>query len=254
MSVTAGALSKVTIGQTTASLLSAAATGGTGPYTYQWYMSLTPGFTPGAGNLVAGATALSQSFSGLQSGKIYYFAVIATDTGAGSATSTSSLLQVNLSAGGQNQNQFTESVVVGQLDQYFNYNSMAVQIDASQATPLTAGQPVKMVDSAGGVPKVVACAANSDNVLGFINYNVKDAAYAAGAMCQISLAGNVIYLVAVGAIARGAQVQVDLSYIGGVKTKTGSSGASIVGWAVDKATAAGQLIRVHVSTPSFAVA
>jgi lysophospholipase L1-like esterase len=51
-----------TLGTVTSSSISAsttAASGTTGPYTNQWYASTTSGFTPGAGNLIAGATGLN---------------------------------------------------------------------------------------------------------------------------------------------------------------------------------------------------
>lgn len=253
MSFAAGALSEVQIGKTTASLSSAAATGGTGPYTYQWYRSTSSGFSPGAGSLISGATSLTLADSGLNPGGIYYYVVVATDTGNGNVTVNSSQLQVNLIPD-QTQNQFSQSSVLGMTDERFNYNSIPVEIDSSQVGSLVAGQAVKVIASAGGVPKVVGCAANSDEVFGFINYDIKSAFYVAGSKAEVSQGGNVIYLVAIGAINRGAQVQLDLSYTGGVKTITTSSGANIVGWAFDQASAAGQLIRVKLSAPSYAFA
>jgi hypothetical protein len=80
--------------------------------------------------------------------------------------------------------------------------------------------------------------------------------FPAGAACEISQAGNFMWLYAVAPIARGAQVQADVSTPGQglVKTITGSSGADIVGYAFDKAVSAGQLIRVRLTVPSFAKA
>jgi hypothetical protein len=251
MPITAGTLSKIQIGTTTASVSATAAVSGSAPYTYQWYRSTTSGFVPAAGNLVSGATSLGLLDSGLVPGTQYYYKVVSIDAIAGSA----SYAQLGVfTAPVQNQNQFAQTVVLGKVDQLYSYNTLSVEIDSTETGTLLAGQAVKMYDRAGGVPKVVACAANSDEVLGFINYNIKDASYVAGKRCEISMAGNVIYLISVGAIARGAQVQLDLSYAGGVKTITGSSGAKVVGWAMDKATGDGQLIRVHLRTPSFTVA
>lgn len=254
MSVTAGALSKTLIGSSTASLSSAAATGGTGPYTYQWYRGATTGFTAAASTAVAGATSLTLVDTGLTPSTTYFYKVIALDTGAGSATSTSASLEVDTAVGNPNINSFAQSNILGAVDQAFNYNTRAVQIDTSSAGGLKPGQAVKIVDNGGGVPKVVECSANSDNVFGFINYNFKNVVFNAGDRCEISQKGNVLYLTAVGAISRGVQVQLDLSYIGGVKTKTGSSGACVVGYAYDNATLAGQLLRVTVDVPSFTVA
>ncbi len=249
MGLTAGALSKITVGTTTASVSATAATSGSAPYTYQWYKSTSSGFIPGAGNIVSAATSLGLSQTGLTAGVTYYYNVVAIDAAAASVTYTQ--LGV-VTAPVQSQNMFVMSPVIGQVDQNFNYNTLPVQIDASETGTLLPGQAVKMYDSAGGVPKVVACAANSDGCLGFINYNVKDATYVAGDRAEISMDGNVMYLISVGAIARGARVQMNLTYVGGVKTVS-ADGASIVGWAMDKATGDGQLIRVHIQTPSFAI-
>ncbi len=252
MALTAGAISLVQNSPTSPQLAATAASGGTGPYTQQWYKSTTTGFSPGGGNIIAGATALTLSDSGNIPGTVYYYKVVYTDTGASNATVTATQLAVTTLPPVQQPNQFAQTEQLGMIDLRFDYNTVAVQIDAAQATPLYAGAAVKMVDSAGGVPKVIGCAANADGVLGFINYDVKSVAFVAGSNAEISMAGNVIYLYATAAIARGVRVQLDLSTNGGVKALA-ADGASIVGWAYDKASAAGQLIRVFLLTPSFAV-
>lgn len=254
MSVTAGLLSQVAVTSTTASLVSAPATAGTGPYTYQLYKSVVTGFSPGPGSLIAGATTLAYTDTGLTPNTKYFYVMVATDTGAGNATSNSAQLAVVTAATTLSPNQFAQSPIVGMIDMRFDYDTVSVQIDVAQATALYAGMAVKMVDSADGVPKVVGCAADSDEVLGFINFDIKSVQFVAGSMAEISMAGNVIYLYSTGAIARGAQVTLDLVTGGGVAQLVGSSGSNIVGWAYDKATAAGQLIRVKLTCPSFTFA
>lgn len=251
MSITAGTLSQVSVASTTASLLATAATGGTGPYTYQWYRSTTTGFSPGGGNIIAGATALALSDTGLIPNTQYYYKVIATDTGHSNDVVTYTQLSVATAAPVLNPNQFAQSPYLGMIDLRFDYNTVSVQIDASQATALYAGSAVKIVDSADGVPKVVGCAANSDEVFGFINFDIKTVQFLAGVPAEISQAGNVMYLYATGAIARGVQVSLDLTTNGGVRSAATHTGDDIVGWAYDKATAAGQLIRIRLSVPSF---
>lgn len=249
MATTAGALSQVSVGSDKASLLSAAATGGTGPYTYQWYRSTTTGFTPGGGNIIAGATSLSLSDTGLIPNTNYFYKVIATDSGA--VAGTSAQLAVSTTAASLSPNAFAQSPILGMIDMRFGYDTVSVQIDAAQATALFAGQAVKVVDSIDGVPKVVGCSANSDEVFGFLNFDIKSVNFVAGQAAEISMAGNYMYLYATGAIARGTQVQLDVSTVGGVAAKVGSSGADSVGWAFDKAAAAGALIRVRLNVPSF---
>lgn len=76
-----------TAGSTTASVSVAAASGGTGPYTYQWYRSTSGGFTPGAGNVVAGATNRTLGDTGLTNGVTYYYKNVVTDHVGTTATS-----------------------------------------------------------------------------------------------------------------------------------------------------------------------
>jgi len=60
-----------------------------GPLAYSVYRSTTPGFTPGAGNLIAAGltTTIFSDFDQLVDGMTYYYAVRATDTANGSEES-----------------------------------------------------------------------------------------------------------------------------------------------------------------------
>lgn len=252
MAVTAGALSQVSVTDTTASLSSAAASGGTGPYTYQWYKSTVSGFTPGAGNIIDGATSLTLDDTGLIPGTIYYYKVVATDTGASSATDTSAELAVTTAAPALSQNQFQQSSYLGVVDLPYSTNTIPCQVDSSETGTLYPGQAVKMYDRAGGVPKVVACSANSDDVFGFINFNIKSTSFSAQDPLEVSSDANVMFLYATEAISRGVKVSLDLSTRGGVRPATsGDTGDEIVGYAIDKASAAGELIRVKIKAPYF---
>lgn len=253
MTLTAGALSIQSVSSTSASLVSAVATSGTAPYSYQWYRSTSSGFSPGSGNIISGATNLSLTDTGLIPGTTYFYKVVVTDSAGSPATATSAQLQVVTLAPAQNPNQFSQAPYLGMIDMRFPYNSVAVEIDASQVGAITAGCAVKLVDSAGGVPKVVACSAASDEVFGFINYDIKTVAFSAGMPCEVSMSGNVMYLYATEAVSRGAQVVLSTPTVGGVKpSSSGSSGDNICGWAYDKASAGGQLIRVFLKSPSYA--
>jgi hypothetical protein len=246
-----GPITQNSVTDTKASLTSAAASGGTSPYTYQWYRSTTSGFTPGGGNILSGETALTLSDSGLIPNTQYYYKMRVTDTGNSNATADSAQLAVATAPQTLSPNQFAQTSLVGMIDMRFPYDTISVQIASTQATALYAGAAVKMVDSADGVPKVIGCSADTDEVLGFINFDIKTVQFVAGSLAEISMSGNVIYLFATAAIARGAQVALDVTTMGGVKPLVGSGAANIVGWAVDKASAAGALIRVFVKTPSF---
>lgn len=150
------------------------------------------------------------------------------------------------------QNQFSQSTVQGVLDLKFNGQTVSAQVDATSAGGLIPGQAVKMVDSAGGIPKMVECAAVSDDVFGFINYDLKSQSFGVGDKIEIScMHGNVMYMTSSAAIARNAKVMLVIS---GSKVATAAgSGTVVVGRAFDKATAANQLIRVIIDLPGIAL-
>jgi lysophospholipase L1-like esterase len=82
-SLMGGALGASNVGTTTATITVAAATGGTGPYTYQGYRSTSANFVPQTSNLIAGATGLTFEDTGLRASTSYYYIWITTDsTGA----------------------------------------------------------------------------------------------------------------------------------------------------------------------------
>lgn len=244
MTFAAGALTKVLIGSSTANLSSAAATGGTGPYTYQWYSSLTTGFTPGAGNIITGATALTLSQTGLIPNTTYYYVVVATDTGNSNVTVDSSQLTV-VTEPSLLQNQFAQQPLLGVVDlKLGSTNVIAAQVDVSVTTQIYPGQGVKIVaNTTGGIPKVAPISAKGDAAIGFVVFNVKDLQYVAGQNLEVALWGTVIWCYATGAITQFAECCLDSTYVGGVQA-TGNT-ATYVGWAVDGAAAAG-LIRVMV--------
>jgi hypothetical protein len=145
------------------------------------------------------------------------------------------------------QNQFTLQPIQGMLDLKFDPSTVAVEIDLSSAGDLVAGQAVKMVDSAGGVPKVVECALDADDVWGFLNYDIKTQLYQPGDAAEVSFfKGNVMYMTASAAIARNAKVAI---VVASDKVVTATVGMRIVGRAYDKAAADGDLIRVVIDLP-----
>lgn len=253
MSVTAGALSKTLIAQTTAVLTSAAATSGTGPYTYQWYRSTVTGFAANAGSLLAGATALQLNDSGLIPNTTYYYLVVATDTGAGSATSTSAQLTV-LTEPQPNQNQFAQQPYVGIVDMAVGpTNVIAAQVDVSVSTQIYGGQGVKIVaNNSGGIPKVAPVSVKSDQCIGFARFNIKDIQYTAGQNLEVALFGSVIWCFATGAITQWGEVCLDPTYVGGVQASGNS--ATLMGWAMDGAAAAGLIRVMLLPNASFATA
>jgi hypothetical protein len=253
MALTAGALSKVLVSQSTASLSSTAASGGTGPYTEQWYRSTVTGFTPGAGTLVPGGTSLSLLDSGLVPGTVYYYVVVYTDVGA-STTINSAQLSVAMEPG-LLPNQFAQGNIVGIVDMKVGpTNVIAAQVDLSVTSVIYPGQAVKIVpNTAGGTPKVAPITLKSDPAIGFAIFNIKDIQYAspgnpaafasAGQTLSVALMGTIIWCYATSAVTQFQDVCIDPTYVGGVQPAGNS--ATRIGWAFDGSAAAG-LVRVMI--------
>ena len=147
----------------------------------------------------------------------------------------------------QNINQFAQGPQKGEVDLRLGGSVVACQVDVTSAGGLVPGQAVKMVDSLGGVPKVVECAADSDDVFGFIAYNIKNKFFAALDYVEVAAMRNsVMYMESSAAVARFAKVMIVLA---GSKVATATTGKTIVGRAYDKATASGALIRVVIDLP-----
>jgi len=145
-----------------------------------------------------------------------------------------------------NINAFSMETVQGASDLSFHGSVITCQIDAAEGATMVAGEAVLVTDNAGGVPKVEQLGADTDGTFGFIVRNMKDASFSAGDRCEVAMQGSVLYMTAGAAIARGAQVEYDVSAI---KVITAAGTNPVVGWALDKATADGGLVRVFITTP-----
>lgn len=146
-------------------------------------------------------------------------------------------------------NQFSQTTVKGVLDLAYNPNTIPCRVKSDEATALIPGQAVKLSDVAGGSPVVTAVAADTDDIFGVVAYNQIKADFPANAAVEISAQSNVIYMESSAAIARGAKV---MYVVTGQLVATATAGKSIVGIALDKATAANQLVRVYLLTFSGA--
>jgi hypothetical protein len=254
--LTAGAISLVSALANAINLSATAATGGTAPYTYQWYRSVVSGFTTGAGNLLSGQTSLTLSDTSLVPNTTYYYVLIATDSATPTpATVSYSQFTATTLSNILSQNQFAMASIQGMLDLKVGQASVvAAEVDVSETGTLYAAQPVRIVSSSDGIPKVIHCSANSDSVFGYIVYDIKSQGFKAGQRIELAQGGSCMYLYASGAITRGNQVISDVASIpnGGVKDfSSGTTGENIVGYAYDLAAAYGSLIRVVLRCPSF---
>ena len=151
-----------------------------------------------------------------------------------------------------NISQFAQTPVQGMIDLTVGVRSViSVQINSGSAGGLVAGQPVKIVNTPGGIPDVIECSAATDDVFGFLAYDIKDQAYNALDKADIAFArGAVMYMTSSAAIAANAKVMIVVASPGQVATAT--TGNTIIGRAIDEATASGQLIRVLIDLPGVA--
>lgn len=140
-----------------------------------------------------------------------------------------------------------DSAIKGQRVLPANTESFSGVVDASQTDPLLAGDPVKIVSTSAKLPHF-AKAAVGDLVVGFVEWNViSNGSYAAGKICQVSPAGNVMYMEAAGALNAG--VAVNVSNLNDVTIAAAGSSASVLGWSLESASAAGELVRVKIAEP-----
>lgn len=143
-----------------------------------------------------------------------------------------------------NQNQFAQLPIQGQMDlEGFGSNVLAARVSHSLGTALVPGQAVKVENTAGGPPVITALTANSDIPAGFVPFNLKDISYPADARAELAIGGSVMYMTAGGAVARWGQVEVVYT----TNKVIASAGTNpVCGFAIDKAAADGDLIRVYI--------
>lgn len=146
----------------------------------------------------------------------------------------------------QNLNQFNQTPEKGQLDAAINWNLLGVRIDPASVADFTNsnGFAVKITDTDGKHITVDLATAASDDIFGFLPYEVKTNSPAAGDFVRVAFGDSVMLMEASAAIARGADLEI---LPAGNKVVTQSTGTSI-GRALDKAAADGDLIRVLIKT------
>ncbi|WP_299074743.1 DUF2190 family protein [uncultured Paraglaciecola sp.] len=147
-----------------------------------------------------------------------------------------------------NINSFEQAPEKGSVDLSFHGSVVSARVKEGESAALTTGQGVQIVDNDNGIPDVTAMTADTQFAFGFITRNVKDVSYAAEKRCEVAMQGTAIYLEAGAAIARGANVEYDVS---ADKVITSAGTNPICGYAYDKAAADGDLIRVILITPKL---
>jgi hypothetical protein len=147
-----------------------------------------------------------------------------------------------------NQNQFTITTLKGTLD---SGSSITCQYhSADPADLISAGEFVMLADVAASVAPAVSVVKKgvdrASKYLGMVLTNPLKAAWASGDKLEVAILGTIAMVEAGSALASGARLTYDPASPG-VVLGAGPS-ESVVGIAMEKATAAGQLVRCLVLT------
>jgi hypothetical protein len=152
-----------------------------------------------------------------------------------------------------NQNQFNQTAVIGQVAFQPNVDTETCQINPStSAAVIVAGCAVKLVSVTGPQLIVDATTSASDGpVYGVIAYNMRKNSYVGGDQVEVACDGNVVFLKSSAAITRGTRVSVTNPTISTNDPTVATDTTALdytLGVAVGYATAAGQIVRVKIST------
>ncbi len=126
-----------------------------------------------------------------------------------------------------------------------NTESFSGVIDDSVEAAVLPATPVKIVSTSAKLPHFAPAEAG-DTIVGFVEWNVipSGRGYTAGKMCQVSPDTNVMYMEAEEAINAGSLVE--MADYDDITVKGATAAAGSIGYALESATAAGQLIRVKI--------
>lgn len=152
----------------------------------------------------------------------------------------------------QNINQFAQTPEVGDIDLPRQGTVISAMVNVGASATLVNGQPVKLANVAGRhVPFVIPLAANTDATFGFVVRNLKDVNFVDGDSLEVAAGGSIMFMTAGGAIAPQAKVEVVYTTN---KVIAAAGTNPRVGYALDKATADGDIIRVMITTPADVLA
>lgn len=146
-----------------------------------------------------------------------------------------------------NPNSFRQPREKGQYEECSGV--VNVKVDATQTTPVIAGDGLKIVSTAGNsLPHVVKCA-DTDAPHGFVIGAAMDGGYSAGAVLQMcSFIRGFLTCEAAGAIPAGSKVEKVTDAQGITRVQVLDKGKEI-GWAYEPALALGDLLRIAITVP-----
>ena len=145
-------------------------------------------------------------------------------------------------------NQFAPNVPLAGMYVYLanlpQLHNVIVASSVTSTTPLAAGAIVTLDSTSTNTNAPIAKqAAVTDTIFGVITYNPLKSTYVGGDRIAIARDGDVVWLPAAAAVNVGAELYFNAS---NQVTSTATAGNSIVGKALTKATAAGDLIQVEL--------
>ena len=142
-------------------------------------------------------------------------------------------------------------VAKGQLDLDVNLNNFAGVVDSTQTKALVPGDPVSIAGTTSkGLPHYIK-AAKGSLVFGYVKWSAKQSSFSAGDMVEIASGGDVMYMEADGALNAGVAVNFKIDSGTGAITleAPGSTAGSTIGYTMEQASAAGDLVRVYITAP-----
>lgn len=154
----------------------------------------------------------------------------------------------------QSVNQFALGNETGRLTLGVNTNVFPAKVYPSSTAVIVPGMAVRLIDSADSEILIDAAAA-TDKIFGFVTYSSKQLPFGATSnnIVEVASATCSMYMETNAAIARGALLEYVAPASGnGPRVVTSAGTNKIVGIALDKATAAGALIRVNILSPLVA--
>ena len=138
------------------------------------------------------------------------------------------------------------SEIKGRLDLDVNLNNFAGIVDESQDTPLLPGDPVSIVGTSSGLPHYAKAAAGGV-VFGYVKWSAKQSNYPAGSMVEVASGGDVMYMEA--GAQTNAGVALNITDFSNFYVGAKASSGSVIGYALESASAANELIRVLIVAP-----
>lgn len=145
-------------------------------------------------------------------------------------------------------NQAFPALAKGQFASGTVVSQHSYQIDPASVATFGPASAVKFVDGTTPLPRVEKAAA-TDKIVGFIVYSTIKNVPVAGDIVNVAFTDSEIVMEAGAAIVRGAQLEIVAT---GDKVITSAGTNKIIGIALDKAAADGDLIRVRILAPLVA--